>query len=157
MGGDSQQGGSLLAGLTKTSDVPVLEIPDAAVNDAKVMGGGGAREIAPLDQPDRKSSLRGVPRCTRAEDPAANDQEIELGADQGCEISPQGCLSIVAAFFVCGVSSEWGGGAGWMSGTGQAGSRGHSTAGRWCKYQATRRLAGAPPRGARLAGAGGEG
>jgi hypothetical protein len=66
------------AGLSYSPQVGVLEVAQAAVDHLEGLGGGGAREIASLEEGDRQTPAGRVARRAGAEDPAADHDQIEL-------------------------------------------------------------------------------
>ena len=76
--GDSQQSLSLTNRLAHQMKLPVLEISDSAVYQARGTPRRTAREIVALDQRDSQPAHRCVPRDSAAGDPAPDHQQVEF-------------------------------------------------------------------------------
>jgi hypothetical protein len=56
----------------------MLQVPNPAMHHPKRVRRGRLAEVVPLDQRDGKASERGIPGHANAENPAADDNEIEF-------------------------------------------------------------------------------
>jgi hypothetical protein len=71
---------ALLQRLGHEPEVEHLEVAQAAVDEFARPARRAGREVAGLDQPDGQTAGGGVERGTRADDTAADDQDVELTA-----------------------------------------------------------------------------
>jgi hypothetical protein len=58
--------------------MPMLEIPDAAVNEPRRPAGRSTREIVLLDEGGAQASHRGVASDAGSGNPSADDEDVEL-------------------------------------------------------------------------------
>src|SRR5581483_2933426 len=74
---DRQQGPPFAARLEDEMQVPVLEIPDATVDETGGSAARSAREIIALDESGLETAQRRIARDAGAGDAASDDQHIE--------------------------------------------------------------------------------
>jgi hypothetical protein len=83
----------------------MLEIADATVHHLQRFRGGGAAEVAALEQRHREPSLRGVPRGRGTGHSAADHEHVELPAGQGGQRPRHQASAPWRAWRYC--STEW--------------------------------------------------
>jgi hypothetical protein len=82
VGSEAQEAVALDAGLEDETEVAVLEVADAAVDEAGGAAGGAGGEVLALDEGDAETAQGGIPGDATAGDTAADDEDIEgLGGE----------------------------------------------------------------------------
>ena len=82
---DAQQRSALAARLEHQMQMPMLEIPDATVHEARRAARRSAREVVSLDECGAESAHRRVARDAGAGDPAADHEHVELLVRESCQ------------------------------------------------------------------------
>jgi hypothetical protein len=72
-----QQQAALATGFEHQSQVPMLEVAHATVNEPRAAAGGASGEVVALEQRHAHAPQRGLARHARAGDPASDHQQIE--------------------------------------------------------------------------------
>jgi hypothetical protein len=82
VGSELEEAVALDAGLEDEAEVAVLEVADAAVDEAGGAAGGATGEVLALDEGDAEATEGGISGDATAGDAAADDEDIEvLGAE----------------------------------------------------------------------------
>src|SRR4051812_37288728 len=76
--GDAEEGASLAARLEYEMEMPMLEIANAAVNEARRPAGRSAREVVSLHERRLETAHRGVAGDAGSGDAAPDDEDVEL-------------------------------------------------------------------------------
>jgi hypothetical protein len=76
MGSDPHENHSLVDRLAHATEIRMLEIPKASVDDLVAIGRRGVTEIPSLHKGDRKAAQGRIPCSTDPVDPPTNDEEI---------------------------------------------------------------------------------
>ncbi len=85
VGSEPQEAIALDAGLEDEAEVAVLEVADAAVDEAGGAAGGAGGEVLALDEGDAQAPEGGIASGARAGDAAADDEDIELLGGEGAQ------------------------------------------------------------------------
>ena len=86
MRGDPPQRAALGRGLAHEGDLTLLEVAQPTVDQLRRAAARARREVARLDQRDRHTPQRGLPRHARSRDTAADHQEINRGIGELREV-----------------------------------------------------------------------
>src|SRR5260370_38441585 len=89
---DLQQHAALTRGLEHEAEIVLLEIADAAVDEARGLRRRAAAEVALLDQRGAEAAQGGVPRDPRARDAAAQNQQVHRVRGHRLERSAPGAI-----------------------------------------------------------------
>jgi hypothetical protein len=82
VGSQAEEAGALDAGLEDETEVAVLEVADAAVDEAGGAAGGAGGEVLALDEGDLETAEGGIAGDATPGDAAADDEEVEdLGGE----------------------------------------------------------------------------
>src|SRR5215467_5283920 len=87
---------TLVARGSQTRQVRVLQVADPAVDHFERVRRRPTAKVHALDERDRQASERRVPCGARAEDPAADDDEVELTIGQCSKVPDHWFTSILA-------------------------------------------------------------
>jgi hypothetical protein len=79
-GDDAHEGAPLLVRLADEADVSQPEVAEAAVDELRGRARGGAAEVGAVDERDGESGARGLGGDARADDAAADHQDVEAAA-----------------------------------------------------------------------------
>jgi hypothetical protein len=83
VGSELEEAVALDAGLEDEAEVAVLEVADAAVDEAGGAAGGAAGEVLALDEGDAQAAQGGISGDATAGDAAADDEDIEVLRGEG--------------------------------------------------------------------------
>jgi hypothetical protein len=91
VGSEAEEPGALDAGLEDEGEVAVLEVADAAVDEAGGAAGGAGGEVLALDEGDAEAAEGGIASDTTARHTTADDEEVEaLGGESEQALGTRG-------------------------------------------------------------------
>jgi hypothetical protein len=85
VGSETEEAVALDAGLEDETEVAVLEVADAAVDEAGGAAGGAGGEVLAFDEGDAEAAEGGIAGDTGAGDAAADDEDVEFLGGEGEE------------------------------------------------------------------------
>lgn len=77
MRGDSEEDLALSHVLAHQGEIEELQVPEAAVNEARGAGGRPSSEILAFDQADAQTPQRGISRDPTANNSTADNQDVQ--------------------------------------------------------------------------------